>query len=538
MRILAFVLLLAITWSATGQPFARNLNLPEPAETRRVSYLVALDPGDSFDLFDVEGPGCVTHIWMTIAEDNPRNIILRMYWDGEEKPSVVTPISDFFGVGFGEHEPTRPFATPCLSVTPRNGYNIYLPMPYRDSARITVTNEGDTTLSKGGGVYFQADYVAYESLPDSTPYFHAQWRRESPAQRRGQPYTIMKAKGAGFIAGVTYHVRVEDDSDAWYHGGGDYIFIDGASSPAVLKGIGGEDFFGQSWGSAEFTAPFAGSMYHEDDRLSFYRFFLESPPRFEDSVLFAFGAMENTISSVAYWYQREPHTPFTTLPPPAKRDPETPIAPGEFDLSPLPRAQAPVAVLGPFAGTIDTSTPLDGLYPMPLDKGLITNYQKPYKTDDPLTMRRGVQWESAQTDLYWLDIEALYKPKMEGPQGVAAMPNTFAYVLLRLNADAPTQAQLFVGHDDALRVWVNGENAGGLDEQAGFAGNKITLNLEKGRNEVLLKVTNTWNTNFAAWAISLNLRDKEGLTVEPFPELPSAPGTEIDNGSGVGPPAP
>ena len=49
----------------------------------------------------MDGGGCVRHIWMTTPKDshNLRRLVLRMYWDGEETPSVVSPIGDFFGLG-------------------------------------------------------------------------------------------------------------------------------------------------------------------------------------------------------------------------------------------------------------------------------------------------------------------------------------------------------------------------------------------------------------------------------------------------------
>ena len=63
-----------------------------------------------------------------------RQLVLRMYWDGEPTPSVEVPVGDFFGVGFGER---RDYASLPLTETSR-GYDCYWPMPFHRSARWTL----------------------------------------------------------------------------------------------------------------------------------------------------------------------------------------------------------------------------------------------------------------------------------------------------------------------------------------------------------------------------------------------------------------
>ena len=62
--------------------------------------------GETHTLLDVQGPGCITHIWMTlhsIETNYLRKMLLKIYWDGEKEPSVLVPLGDFFGVGHGAH---------------------------------------------------------------------------------------------------------------------------------------------------------------------------------------------------------------------------------------------------------------------------------------------------------------------------------------------------------------------------------------------------------------------------------------------------
>lgn len=63
-------------------------------------------PGEKKVIFDVDGPGCIRHIWTTQSAMGapffPRHIIVRMWWDNESTPSVECPLGDFFGLGHGE----------------------------------------------------------------------------------------------------------------------------------------------------------------------------------------------------------------------------------------------------------------------------------------------------------------------------------------------------------------------------------------------------------------------------------------------------
>ena len=52
-----------------------------------------------------------------------KRIVLRMYWDGEETPSVETPIGDFFGLGWGLLQ----LAIRVLSVASRQSAELFLP---------------------------------------------------------------------------------------------------------------------------------------------------------------------------------------------------------------------------------------------------------------------------------------------------------------------------------------------------------------------------------------------------------------------------
>src|SRR5258708_30754883 len=96
---------------------------------------------ETLTLLDEAGPGQISHIWITIASDDPHHLkalVLRMYWDGEATPSVEAPIGDFFGLGLDQY---FLYQSAPLSVGAEKALNCYFPMPFQKHARITVTNE-------------------------------------------------------------------------------------------------------------------------------------------------------------------------------------------------------------------------------------------------------------------------------------------------------------------------------------------------------------------------------------------------------------
>src|ERR1700748_142182 len=65
-------------------------------------------PGETLVMADLHGAGMITHLWLTVADNEfawPRLIRLRVYYDGHKTPSVDVPLGDFFAVGHGSERP-------------------------------------------------------------------------------------------------------------------------------------------------------------------------------------------------------------------------------------------------------------------------------------------------------------------------------------------------------------------------------------------------------------------------------------------------
>lgn len=91
---------------------------------------VVIQPGTTFTLAEIKGPGAIQHIWMT-PTGKWRFSILRMHWDDETDPSVEVPVGDFFAMGWGKYANISSLA---VCVNPGSAFNSYWPMPFRSKA--------------------------------------------------------------------------------------------------------------------------------------------------------------------------------------------------------------------------------------------------------------------------------------------------------------------------------------------------------------------------------------------------------------------
>jgi len=282
-----------------------------------------LQPGETRTMAEIEGAGAITHIWITIASTDEKHLkhyVLRMYWDGEEAPSVETPLGDFFGLGHGRY---YQYASLPIQIGTDKGLNCFWRMPFGDGARITVTNEGPV---EGEAFYYYVDYQQYESLPKDTGRFHAQYRQAFPCPP-GENYVFVEAKGRGHFVGC--NLSIHNRAAGWWGEGDDMIYIDGAEEPQ-LHGTGSEDYFCGAWAYGEpfsnlyFGCPLIEGGHVQNALWNVYRYHIEDPIPFTESIAVTIehghaNNRKDDFSSVAYWYQTEPHVPFPPLPKPEDR---------------------------------------------------------------------------------------------------------------------------------------------------------------------------------------------------------------------------
>ena len=336
--------LLMIQTFPFSQDMLGKLGLPQDYVSKRISSYdrtggnkdsLTIEAGQSAILADIKGPGAIHHIWVTIAAEPfyGRKLVLRMFWDGEQDPSVEVPIGDFFGVGHGLNRNFSSIPITCSSEG--RAKNCYWHMPFRQSARITVTNEGQQTVP---AFYYYVDYRELKDLAADTPRFHAQYRQEIPCEP-GKNYLILEASGRGHYVGC--NLSILQRAMGWWGEGDDMIYVDGETFPS-LHGTGSEDYFSDAWGMREAEHPFYGCPLQEEDyqagsKATVYRFHVPDPIPFQKSIRVTIehghaNDRSDDYSSTAYWYQAEPHKTFPALPSVAARLPYAMETPENFIL--------------------------------------------------------------------------------------------------------------------------------------------------------------------------------------------------------------
>lgn len=290
----------------------------------KISPCVDVGAGETVELARIAEPATITHIWITTHPDHWRSTVLRAYWDGAAEPAVEVPLGDFFCSGWGRF--TQVSSLP-IAVNPHGGLNSYWPMPFRDSARVTLEN----TAAVEARVFYQITYEVGGEQADEG-YLHAQWRRSNPLEDR-TPHTLVEGvRGRGHYVGTYLAWGV--NSPGWWGEGEIKFFMDGDADHPTICGTGTEDYFGGAWnfdvpgqGYAEFSTPFLGmpqvirpdGLYDSQLRFGMYRWHTPDPVHFAESLRVTVQALgwrsgrrylplRDDIASTAIFYLDRPVT--------------------------------------------------------------------------------------------------------------------------------------------------------------------------------------------------------------------------------------
>jgi len=480
-----------------------NTLLEAGATPARATAYTALPKGQWKTLFEADGPGMVTHMWVTFPEGaqlRGRQTLLRMYWDNEKEPSVEAPLTDFFGVPHGMTGKDVQFSSHYISVLPKNGLNCYFAMPFAAHAKIEVLSEAES----GAEFYFQVDYARFhKGLPSEYAKlrFHAQFRFENPCEAYGRNYLVLDAVGKGSLVGVTLGVQIhQPEIDWWVHGGGDMVLLDAETNPSVLHGIGLEDYFGQAWGVSKHQTPYVGSQVLGGGKIGVYRFYVRDPVVFHSSIRMTIGSLAHAYSSVAYWYQEEPHRPFFRTPEADKRMPDSKALYGTYDIEPEDVVEW--KLLAPFA--IDVAHPFDKERSFELKES--GKEQFTYVANGQPSLPDGntinVVWKAQKAYNGFLDFNVIARPAV---LGVRPQTSVVGYALRTVECEQAKDVCVRIGFDDEVVVRINDAVAFEGNHPNGFRGQVFTAHLKKGSNRIVVKLSNDDNDNWKSWAFSFRI---------------------------------
>lgn len=303
----------------------------------KINPSVFIEPGETRVLADIEGPGTIQSMWFTGRLS--RDYILRIYWDFQKHPSVEVPMTDFFGCGWYDADNKiemefAPIDSALLAHNPNHGLNSYFTMPFRRHCLITLENLGEKRIP----LYYT---ISYELGPvaENAAYFHAQFRRLNPVPTKEEYVIADNICGRGHYIGTMLNVGI-NGPNLWWGEGEVKFFIDGDREFPTICATGTEDYFGGAWGWSvngrytPFTTLYVGVPFiHEpsggedcQQRFTMYRWHVLDPIRFDTELRVTiqdlgwrrngrfYLSRNDDFSSVAYWYQTLPGTPFPPLP--------------------------------------------------------------------------------------------------------------------------------------------------------------------------------------------------------------------------------
>jgi len=283
-----------------------------------------LSPGESWTWLDRSGAGILQAFTVHFRPEGSgdsvvwarflRGLMIRMWWDGAEAPSVDVPLGDFFMNPMrGRRYTSMPLAYDGTR------YICRFPMPFRENAHCEIRN--DTDLPVEVTVTYRLD-ARFELAP-GLRLFHANWLQDTG---KGVPYNVAALRGEGHLVGCMLKVIAHERS--WNILEGDErILVDGDSA-GLLHGTGLEDFFNGAYYYGRLCdRPLHGLIEKAAMRTVQYRFLQSDRVGFRDSLRFTFefghGSLSRGyMSSVAYWYQREPRPCNSTRAPESQRRPQ------------------------------------------------------------------------------------------------------------------------------------------------------------------------------------------------------------------------
>lgn len=175
--------------------------------------------------------------------DALRKTSIQINWDGENSPSVWSPLGDFFGTAPGANVYR---SLPC-GYTEDGWFYANWFMPFAKSADVKFVNQGSASGK------FKYEISTTPIRGDLTNYgrFHAKWHRDAflPAEPERQiDWPFLKSTGSGRFVGVMLHIW--NPRGGWWGEGDEKFFVDGEKFPSTF-GTGSEDYFGYAWSSAK-----------------------------------------------------------------------------------------------------------------------------------------------------------------------------------------------------------------------------------------------------------------------------------------------
>ncbi len=285
-----------------------------------------ISAGETVVLCDINGSGTIRHIWMTGGfKDHTialRSMVVRAYWENQEHPSIECPLGDFMGSAHARYDA---YQSAVHSTGINAALNIWLPMPFREQAKITLTNEGADEVT----LFYQVDYTTGDRHPENLGRLHVCFVRENPTKLTEDFELLPKRTGKGRFVGAVLGIRTLEDH--WWGEGEIKIYMDGDREFPTICGTGSEDYVCLSYGMQQTPYLYHGCSRNRDGFISMYRWHIPDPifwqedcritiqqigwsPEKRDETGYPLYERQDDWSSATFWYEPVPSEPLPEFP--------------------------------------------------------------------------------------------------------------------------------------------------------------------------------------------------------------------------------
>ena len=452
-------------YRAVQDPAVPMIALPSRFASHRANCDGPIPESGTIDLANLQGPGCIRHLWILYGDD----IRLEINVDGAAVSQIDVPLKPFFGVMHGldpyfvNSAAFTVLPNPVFGKDGHPGYNLFLPIPFQKSCRITIHGPA------GRGAVAMVDWQKYDSPLSLTPYrLHADHRLYQPAPERGSYVELAETEGEGFVAGIVIGYIQRNKRDMVFHTGGMTLLLDGETDPHVIRGHNVEDDFGFTWGFNDRQSRWIGCPWHEnrgrnDQDGVFYRFFGPDPIAFRSSLVFRTGCRGDDMESVVYTY----------------RIPDTSA----------PEIQSP----GLWQGTgLFIPEPWEAFADSPYVSDKLPVAQWPAEPDRHYPTQDQFQIVTAKLESKrgWIDLQNVYFHRHHTATPLTMLDRS-VYARTYFQSSETRQGILRLAVDDWAVVWLNGRKIAALRHDKGLKTVYLPVTILEGKNELLIKSINT-----------------------------------------------
>ena len=216
--------------------------------TRMLPFTWTLDKYPEAETFKAH-----TKITSDDGQGDSSRMVLRVWYDNEDNPSIEMPLMDFLGdIGAS----TPPYSVLYFSRV-RKSHNFRLPLPFREHIRIEVENTGEDHLFG----YMDVQWDLVDSIPEDTGYLKTAFKIGSFSFPH-EELILCDIDTPGSI--VAHWLQLEGDHPACARGqgtceGNHEIYLDGDTEP-TYESLGIEDFYGHSWGFSGLSSDFYSAI--------------------------------------------------------------------------------------------------------------------------------------------------------------------------------------------------------------------------------------------------------------------------------------